>query len=335
MADNDEKHYSEVITMELLAKHGWSKSNGFNSIKKKFENLNRTFYGQFDERGRYLLLKNGFEHLTDHPDDSPEIVDIDCRGRKPEEVATEFDLKAQAVGLQFALANRIRIDATKQSSEKSASLNIEERSIAFANAEIITKASMITSASGVSNRLFALRGLNVEVLTQEKAELWAEIDATDFHCLEAESDKGIDALLVIAGNLNSNAYYKAGLISFAPEIAEKAIAQLRKEEKKIEAKETRKSAEMADMNSLCEAGIIAGVKESFVIVDSQSEFKCSSAKVLGLTSKHVVLGLGRSAAILNQGDLDRPLVANEVVSITLKNGNGRVSPPALATEMER
>lgn len=89
-------------------------------------------------------------------------------------------------------------------------------------------------------------------------------------------------------------------------------------------------------HSLHEAKVIAfsnGLPSS--VVDAQTPCKYAAAKVVGLTERHAVLGLGRSAIICSQGDLDREVAKGEVVSVAFEGGKGRVSPPAQARAVER
>ena len=89
-------------------------------------------------------------------------------------------------------------------------------------------------------------------------------------------------------------------------------------------------------HSLHDAQIVAfsnGLPSS--VVDVASPCKYAAAKVVGLTKRHVVLGLGRAAIICAQADLDREVAKGEVVSVAFEGGKGRVSPPAQARVVER
>lgn len=77
--------------------------------------------------------------------------------------------------------------------------------------------------------------------------------------------------------------------------------------------------------SLGDACEIAGEKESFKLAYPDVD-KVYSGKVMGVTDCHVVLSLGRTALIVAQSDMDRVPAQNEEVSVTFKDGRGRVQP---------
>lgn len=77
--------------------------------------------------------------------------------------------------------------------------------------------------------------------------------------------------------------------------------------------------------SRSEAEIIAKVKEKHTFVDAQFEDQSQVGKVMGVTDRHVVLSLGRSAMIYEKTMLDRVPAINDEVIISLKNGMGHVS----------
>lgn len=91
------------------------------------------------------------------------------------------------------------------------------------------------------------------------------------------------------------------------------------------------------LHSLHDAQVIAfsnGLPSS--VVDTEDRLRLLvTAKVVGLTDRHVVMGLGRSALICAQTDLDRDVVKGELVSVVFEGGKGRVSPPAQARVVER
>jgi hypothetical protein len=68
---------------------------------------------------------------------------------------------------------------------------------------------------------------------------------------------------------------------------------------------------------------IACQKESFVVQQDQTLL----GKVMGLTDLHVVVSLGRSAAILSNANLSRIPQHGEEITIAFKDGKGFVSEP--------
>lgn len=84
--------------------------------------------------------------------------------------------------------------------------------------------------------------------------------------------------------------------------------------------------------SLMEAEQIAKAKESFRHVDPSKD-ELMVGKVLGVTSSHVVLSLGRSAVVLSKQDLDRVPTHGEDVTLKLEGGKGRLGhAPDLAPD---
>lgn len=83
-----------------------------------------------------------------------------------------------------------------------------------------------------------------------------------------------------------------------------------------------------DRSSLHDAELFAYGKGKYSVVSSIDSCTYLAAKVMELTSRHVVLSLGRSAVICAQAELDRAVVKDEVISVTFEGGKGYVSPPA-------
>lgn len=94
------QHYSEKIIAQLIAAHGWTKTDTTNSAEKEFAGLGeagllsdggRIVYATFDEAQRYLRLQLGFE----------DVFDMDMRpyGGDDESIADgakEFNAKVEA-----------------------------------------------------------------------------------------------------------------------------------------------------------------------------------------------------------------------------------------------
>lgn len=85
---------------------------------------------------------------------------------------------------------------------------------------------------------------------------------------------------------------------------------------------TRKQAENA--KSAIEAEAIARQKGPYAVIDAKID-QSLLGKVLGVTDSHVVLSLGRSAAIVAQSDLSRVPAMGEEATIVFKGGNGLVA----------
>lgn len=96
----------------------------------------------------------------------------------------------------------------------------------------------------------------------------------------------------------------------------------------LEVKDFSKCGDVAKQAraSELEAQVIAGTKESFVAVNAVND-QVLSGKVMGITDLHLVLSLGRSAAILLQSDLSRVPAMGEHAEVVFKNGRGVVSDP--------
>lgn len=95
---------------------------------------------------------------------------------------------------------------------------------------------------------------------------------------------------------------------------------------------TRKQAEIAE--SGLEAEAIAQDKGPYVFIDANRD-RSLLGKVLAVTGSHVVLSLGRSAAIVAQSDLNRVPAMGENVSVVFKGGMGSVSGLVLDSTVDR
>ena len=86
-------------------------------------------------------------------------------------------------------------------------------------------------------------------------------------------------------------------------------------------------AAQAMAKSAVEAEAIARQKGPYAVIDAKVD-QSLLGKVLAVTDSHVVLSLGRSAAILAQSDLSRVPAMGEDATIVFKDGKGLVGESA-------
>ncbi|PLX76760.1 MAG: hypothetical protein C0607_03605 [Azoarcus sp.] len=98
--------------------------------------------------------------------------------------------------------------------------------------------------SDVDARLAEMNRRDVEVITQESARQWAELDAADLRRIDDESRRE-EAALVMAGVMSAR--YKQALQEVAPDVAEKVAAYEHANQDGIADKEVRKAAEWEAM----------------------------------------------------------------------------------------
>ena len=84
----------------------------------------------------------------------------------------------------------------------------------------------------------------------------------------------------------------------------------------------------SERKSMAEAQGIAAQKGSFSDLNPKID-QTHFGKVIGVTAAHVVLSLGRSAAVVAQSDLSRVPALGENVSLVFKGGKGLVSDCAI------
>ena len=123
-----------------------------------------------------------------------------------------------------------------QETERLASIAIEARQVAYADAAIMAKYK--TSEAGDKPA--------AEVITPEIAEQWAALDARDFRNLTDEFRIEVAAIFMM-GNAKNNTAYKAALTSHTPDIFEKIAVLDAANNEKIVLKETRKAVDARNM----------------------------------------------------------------------------------------
>ena len=98
--------------------------------------------------------------------------------------------------------------------------------------------------AGLTERLAELQKRDVDVVTPESAQKWAEVDARDFRKLQ-EQGRQEDAAVAMAEVARTNAVYRAALAEKSPDVAERvqtldagatALDEAKSEFKRIEAK---------------------------------------------------------------------------------------------------
>lgn len=174
-------------------------------------------------------------------------------------IRTEFigNSNAAALSKDEHSINGLTGIAQNDQAQKNALNRIEARSLAFLDAEAVTKAAAMVGIVGVNARLKASREMKVNVVNPEVAAMWAELDFRDFSQLNFISHRKLDAGLMIAGNMAVNKEYQLYLEQKAPTIVQSIKAIDHENKSKIQEKEMRKMADMLVVSNSEASGMVS------------------------------------------------------------------------------